>query len=183
MPNTTGNPLPNAPSADSAPLRLSLTPVSVRSRLDGAWWPRSRDLSRELPALIAELDHRWGRITHATVNRRLWPDVPDGVQVGPHETRLGWFDAEQDPDEISLFSYEIGRWDLLVVPPEATEDDAARLMASASRSGNRDTPSALAEPQSTARWGAARWDSTAPRDWQAEAVTSPTESYPPAPRE
>jgi hypothetical protein len=40
----------------------------VPALLDGAWWPRSRDLHAELPALAAVLDPLWGRITRITVN-------------------------------------------------------------------------------------------------------------------
>jgi Family of unknown function (DUF5994) len=164
-------PLPAAEPDPAPPLRLSVTPTDERRRLDGAWWPRSRDLEAELPSLIAELDHRWGRITHATVNRHLWPTIPYQVRTGGHAVRLGWYDAEQDPYEISLFSYEINRWDLLVVPPETEPEAARRLMEAASAAGNRQTSSALVDPESTHRWGAARWDTTAPRDFQAEGET------------
>ena len=159
------------------PLRLSLTPSEAegRCRLDGAWWPHSRDLEEELPPLVAELDHQWGRITHATVNRLLWPEIPYQVRTGTHAVRLGWFDAEQDPYEITLLSYEINRWDLLVLPPETDPDTARRLMATASRAGNLWSPSALVDPTSTSRWGAARWDAIAPRDRRAEE-TVPSQS-------
>ncbi|MFD7400682.1 DUF5994 family protein, partial [Streptomyces virginiae] len=44
------------------PARLSLTPkTALAGQLDGAWWPRSRDLEAELPALAAALDETWGR--------------------------------------------------------------------------------------------------------------------------
>ncbi|MEW1914716.1 DUF5994 family protein, partial [Kitasatospora sp. NPDC085895] len=50
-----------APTAPESPVRLSLAPQGVRAgRLDGAWWPRSRDLLLELPSLAAEIDERWG---------------------------------------------------------------------------------------------------------------------------
>ncbi|MFI8454319.1 DUF5994 family protein [Kitasatospora sp. NPDC085464] len=43
------------PAATDSTARLSLTPGGVRpGRLDGAWWPRSRDLLLELPALAAD---------------------------------------------------------------------------------------------------------------------------------
>ncbi|QMU77208.1 hypothetical protein GXW83_17335 [Streptacidiphilus sp. PB12-B1b] len=161
------------------PLRLSLTPSSKeRCRLDGVWWPHSRDLQVELPSLLAEADHRWGRITHATVNRHLWPSIPYEVRTGTHAVRLGWYDAEQDPYEITLLSYNINRWDLLVLPPETEPGEARRIMASASLAGNLLSPSAVADPGSTNRWGAARWDATAPRDWQAEAAESEPLSTP-----
>ncbi len=49
--------------AAELPARLSLTPkTTLAGQLDGAWWPRSRDLEAELPALAAALDETWGRI-------------------------------------------------------------------------------------------------------------------------
>ncbi|MBC3840959.1 hypothetical protein GXW82_13820 [Streptacidiphilus sp. 4-A2] len=120
---------------------------------------------------MAELDHRWGRITHATVNRQLWPKIPYQVRTGAHTVRLGWFDAEQDPYEITLLSYEINRWDLLVLPPETDPATARRLMAAASRAGNLESASALFDPASTTRWGAARWEAAAPREWRAHGTT------------
>ncbi|WP_037804474.1 DUF5994 family protein, partial [Streptomyces resistomycificus] len=45
----------------STSLRLSLAPVGpAPALLDGAWWPRSRDLRAELPSLTAVLDPLWG---------------------------------------------------------------------------------------------------------------------------
>jgi hypothetical protein len=74
------------------PSRLSLaTAGSVQGRLDGAWWPRSRDLAVELRSLTAELDVRWGRITRVTVNPAYWPEIPRKVQVGGHVMHVGWF--------------------------------------------------------------------------------------------
>ena len=124
--------------------RLSLTPAgSGPGLLDGAWWPRSRDLSRELPALTDALDARWGRITHVTVNPTHWPVIPHKVPVTGHTVRVGWFAAEQDQNKLMLFSYSVGRWDLLVIPPETGAAAAARLMAAAAVPGDLLTASAL----------------------------------------
>jgi hypothetical protein len=113
-------------------VRLSLKPESgIRGRLDGAWWPRSRDLARELPALVAVLDRAWGRITRATVHEGMWPDLPARVPVGVHVVQLGWFGPEQERDDLCLLSFKVGRWDLLVVPPECDPARAAQLMAAA----------------------------------------------------
>jgi hypothetical protein len=142
--------------ASARGLRLVLAPQGAHQRLDGAWWPYSQDLERELPALVRDLDRRWGRITHVTVNHRRWPAVPHQVQVGPHQVRLGWFDAEQDRDEISLFSYQVGRWDLLVVPPATDPVSAASLMSAASREGNARSPSALVEEGAAVALGGVR---------------------------
>jgi hypothetical protein len=115
------------------PLRLSLAPSgSAPALLDGAWWPRSRDLGAELPALTAVLDPLWGRITRVTVNPAHWPTVPRKVPVAGHVVKVGSFMAQQDPHQMLLLSYRVGRWDLLVIPPQTNPVAAAWLMAAAS---------------------------------------------------
>jgi len=130
--------------ADPA-VRLRLKAASTHpGMVNGAWWPRSRDLTRELPPLIAALDEAWGRIYHATVQVGMWPDIPKQVRTGEHAVRVGWFDAEQDPHDICLLSLRGGaRWDLLVIPPEFDPDAAERAMAMAATVGDFQTASAL----------------------------------------
>ncbi|MGW7546179.1 DUF5994 family protein [Streptomyces sp. NPDC054770] len=119
-----------APS--SLPPRLVLAPADTAPALiDGAWWPRSRNLKAELPALIEVLDPLWGRITRVAVNPTFWPVIPRKVPVHGHVVHVGWFEAEQDPHKLLLLSYTVGRWDLLVIPPETAPVTAARLMATA----------------------------------------------------
>ncbi|WP_086827649.1 DUF5994 family protein [Streptomyces sp. NRRL B-24572] len=126
------------------PARLSLTPKTrLAGRLDGAWWPRSRDLAAELPALADALEGRWGRITRVLVNPGHWPVVPHKVAVtGGHALHVGWF-TEQDPDKVILLSSTTGRCDLLVIPPETEPASAARLMTAAALSGSVLTAGAL----------------------------------------
>jgi len=128
-----------APSA-----RLALKPVGPslgQVGLDGAWWPRSRDLSAELPALVDVLDPLWGRITRIAVNPRYWPIIPQRIFVNDRVVKVGWFTTELDPHKILLLSGASDCWDLLVIPPEVSAPSAARLMAAASAS---------TAPQSTA---------------------------------
>ncbi|MFJ8673563.1 DUF5994 family protein [Streptomyces sp. NPDC093589] len=128
----------------SLPLRLMLAPVGAApALLDGAWWPRSRDLTAELPTLTAVLDALWGRITHVTVNPTFWPVIPRKVPVDGHVVRVGWFKTEQDPHKLLLLSYTVGRWDLLVIPPETSPAVAARLMTEAADPLGTPTASAL----------------------------------------
>ncbi|MEU3304541.1 DUF5994 family protein [Streptomyces sp. NPDC006678] len=136
----------------SPPARLSLTPPgSAPGLLDGAWWPRSRDLSRELPALVDVLDARWGRITRVTVNPAHWPVIPHKVPVPGRTVHVGWFAHEQDPHKLILLSYTAGRWDLLVIPPETGADAAARLMSAAATPGGLLTASGLMAGEDTTR--------------------------------
>ncbi|MEU7341628.1 DUF5994 family protein [Streptomyces sp. NPDC007074] len=135
--------IPNS-SASPGPLRLRLAPPGTSPALiDGAWWPHSRDLTAELPALVALLDPLWGRITRVTVNPALWPVIPRKVPVQGHVVKVGWFEAEQDPHALLLLSYTAGRWDVLVVPPETDSVTAARLLAAGADPTRQLTPSAL----------------------------------------
>lgn len=140
--------LPASVDPPAVVARIRLKPRSDhRGMVDGAWWPRSRDLSRELPPLIAALEREagWSTIHHVTVNVRMWPEIPKKVRTGSHVVRVGWFDAEQDPNDICLTSIGLGRrWDLLVVPPEVDPGSAVRLMVRAGTPGNTQTASALA---------------------------------------
>ncbi|KPI02175.1 hypothetical protein OK074_5359 [Actinobacteria bacterium OK074] len=123
---------PPAPTTLPAPpVRLALKAGGSRGLLDGAWWPRSRDLLSELPALTAVLDPLWGRITRVAVNPEHWPVIPHRVPVAGHVVKVGWFTPEIDPHKLLLLSYSVGRWDLLVVPPGTGAARAARLMAAA----------------------------------------------------
>jgi hypothetical protein len=116
--------------------RLSLTPkTTLAGLLDGAWWPRSRDLTAELPPLVDALEEHYGRITHVTVNPTRWPVVPHKVPATGHTVQVGWF-TEQDPDKMILLSYTVGRCDLLVIPPETEPAAAARLMTAAAIPGS-----------------------------------------------
>jgi hypothetical protein len=157
-----------APS--SLPLRLILAPAGTASSLiDGAWWPYSRDLTAELPALTAVLDPMWGRITHVTVNPKFWPVVPRKVPVHGHVVQVGWFKAEQDPHKLLLLSYTVGRWDLLVIPPETSPATAARLMTTATDPSRRLTASGLIQEAAFFRIAAeADWDSDRERVWDSE---------------
>ena len=125
--------LPHHEPVAAPAVRLALkTDGPSRGLLDGAWWPRSRDLLSELPALTDVLDPLWGRITRIAVNPKYWPVIPHEIPVGGHVVKVGWFTPEIDPHKLLLLSYGTGRWDLLVIPPETETEPAARLMAAAS---------------------------------------------------
>ncbi|MGY5123180.1 DUF5994 family protein [Streptomyces nigrescens] len=144
MTTTIRNPPAVEDRTASLPLRLMLAPAGTAPPLlDGAWWPHSRDLTAELPALTAALDPLWGRITHITVNPTFWPVIPRKVPVDGHVVGVGWFTAEQDPHKLLLLSYDVGRWDLLVIPPETGPATAARLMTEAADPLGIRTASAL----------------------------------------
>ncbi|MFH0177335.1 DUF5994 family protein [Streptomyces cacaoi] len=164
--------------SSSSSIRLSLAPAGpAPALLDGAWWPRSRDLVAELPALTAAVEPLWGRITRVTVNPTHWPVVPRRVPVAGHVVKVGWFLAEQDPHELLLLSYRMGRWNLLVVPPGTDPVSAAWLMAAASDPLGTSTASRLMEQAARLRTASesdraveAVWDSEGGHEARARAA-------------
>lgn len=157
-------------SLSSLPPRLSLAPAGTDpALLDGAWWPRSRDLTAELPALTAVLDPLWGRITRVTVNPTVWPVIPRKVPVRGHVVHVGWFKPEQDPNKLLLLSYTTGRWDLLVIPPQTDPGTAARLLTAAADPARSLTASGLMREAELFRAAAeADWDLARETVWDSE---------------
>ncbi|MFB7308938.1 DUF5994 family protein [Streptomyces sp. NPDC056192] len=157
-------------SLSSLPPRLSLAPAGTDpALLDGAWWPRSRDLTAELPALTAVLDPLWGRITRVTVNPTVWPVIPHKVPVQGHVVHVGWFKTEQDPNKLLLLSYATGRWDLLVIPPQTDPGTAARLLTAAADPTRSLTASGLMREAELLRAAAeADWDLVQETVWDSE---------------
>ena len=124
-------PRPAMPGATVPLARLALAPIGTGPRrLDGAWWPRSHDLGRELPSLLAALEHRWPHISRITVSRSLWRTGPAALLLGERVLRINRSDAAHSM--ICLLSYGIGRCDLLVVPPGTSVHEGRRLLNAAS---------------------------------------------------
>ncbi|MEU4653347.1 DUF5994 family protein [Streptomyces sp. NPDC023723] len=168
MTATVFRPMPSEVRLPAAPVRLSLAPAgSSPLLLDGAWWPHSRDLAAELPALASVLDPLWGRITRVTVNPVRWPDVPRKVSVAGHVVKVGWFRFEQDAHELLLLSYHLGRWNLLVVPPHTPSAEAAWLMAAGSDPHRAVTASRLLA-EAGHRSATAAADRTGEAAWESE---------------
>ncbi|MFE5894462.1 DUF5994 family protein [Streptomyces sp. NPDC056468] len=120
-------PLPSHPL-----LRMRLAPHGAMPRaIDGAWWPRSYDLLVELPRLLAGLPRTWGHVTSVTVNGATWSAAPGRMLVFNEVVRLRRTVAASAPHTIVLLAPGRGRWDLLVVPPDTTEEAAEPLMAAA----------------------------------------------------
>ena len=182
---TTDRPIPDERPA-SPPVRLSLAPTgSPPGLLDGAWWPRSRDLLRELPGLVDVLDVRWGRITRVTVNPAHWPVIPRKVPLAKRTVHVGWFAAEQDPHKLILLSYTMGRWDLLIIPPETDAAAAARLMSAASVPGLFTASALMAQEGVTGTATVAATNASAQAEneerWEAPGEAAPAATGPAGP--
>jgi hypothetical protein len=72
-----GRVVTNATSRRTAsPVRLTLSGQLGR-RVDGAWWPHSNRLARELPELVGVLHGRLGDVVDISVNWSLSENLPD----------------------------------------------------------------------------------------------------------
>jgi hypothetical protein len=120
------------PRSPHLPARLALLPPGSGPHLiDGAWWPRSHDLGRELPGLLTALEERWPHITRVTVSRSMWRVRPGTLLVDGRELHINQSESLPRPHTICLLSCGVGRCDLLVVPPGETPTEAHRLLNAA----------------------------------------------------
>jgi Family of unknown function (DUF5994) len=100
-------------------VRLRRGGTSGEAAFDGAWWPRSRLLSVELPELVAALDKLGVRVERFTFPAEAWDEPPARkLGVAGRTVRTGAF-RSMDRQLVSLTVDGDRRLDLLVVPPEA----------------------------------------------------------------
>ncbi|WP_084959164.1 DUF5994 family protein [Thermoactinospora rubra] len=133
---------PNSPapstSAGGAELpgaRLLLEPTLTREGMfDGAWWPRSRDPQRELPALLAALDPRFGPVLRVRLDPDAWDVVPHHLVMKGRFLRISYL-----PGTAGTIRVIRGDQDgllLLVIPPDTAESVAEAAMAAAACPGS-----------------------------------------------
>lgn len=151
----------SGPYTSSSPARLRLKPrAPTTGYVDGAWWPRSRDLPAELPALIEKLALRLDQVERVTYNLTAWPPTRRRIVIDGRVIRLEGF-RSQHADTVTV----IGGWDrhrlaLLVVPPETETVLAQQILMTAAHADNIDdietllTRRVAQEPADTAtqRW-------------------------------
>lgn len=125
---------PPPPLSSPSAVRLRLVSQPARGhmprRIDGAWWPRSPDLASELPRLLGGLPHAWGQVTSVLADEAVWSPFLGRLLVANQVVRLRRTTTQRSPSLVCLLAPGRGRWDLLVVPPAATDAEAGRLMES-----------------------------------------------------
>jgi uncharacterized protein DUF5994 len=137
------SPVLSAADQPTTGLRLRLKPKAAPTgSVDGAWWPRSRDLSAELPALVHVLGVRLGRVTRVAFPLDAWATTPRRITVAGGTVRLDGFHS-QDKDVVHVSGSDHQRLSLLVVPPDAAAAAAHDAMMTASARGNADRPGQL----------------------------------------
>ncbi|MGW1539289.1 DUF5994 family protein [Streptomyces sp. NPDC002309] len=131
-PPTAGPPRRDDGHTYTMPLsRLSLTPEASHGPLDGAWWPRCDALALELPALVGSLDPGHGTVTRVTVDAAAWPDAPEMLSAPDHVIEVVLSDAADEAHAVTLECGTVGRWELLVIPPDEPTGTAGRLLRAA----------------------------------------------------
>ena len=135
----------SAPTAHptSAPTasRLALKPGTATGYVDGGWWPRSRDLGAELPALVPLLAARLGPVERVSFHLGDWDGVGTSIRAGGSRIKLSGFRTQ--PGGTLDVSGARGRVTLLVVPPGTAPQTADDVLAAAGRGDNADTVASL----------------------------------------
>lgn len=123
-------PPPPLSSMSALRLRLVSQPATGHTArpVDGAWWPHSPDLASELPRLLGGLPPAWGQVTSVLVDEAVWSPFPGRLLVANQVVRLRRTTTQRSPTTVCLLAPGRGRWDLLVVPPAATDAEAGRLI-------------------------------------------------------
>ncbi|MER6123843.1 DUF5994 family protein [Streptomyces sp. NPDC001795] len=114
-------------------LRLETT-ESREGILDGAWWPRSRDIGAELPALLSALTEYVGPVTRVGLDATAWEALPTRIVVDDRVVHIDSFPVGDDTVLITRGDEDL--FSLLVVPPHATPEAARAAMAQAVRADN-----------------------------------------------
>lgn len=135
-------------AADRSPqqLRLMLKPeigrrVSATGFVDGAWWPRSRDLAAEAPALAKALAACLGSLDGISYNLAAWGATIRKLRVDGAALRLAGY-RSQHADTVDVLG-RTHRITLLVVPPEATQKAGHQALVLASAAGITNDPTQL----------------------------------------
>ncbi|MEU9378991.1 DUF5994 family protein [Streptomyces sp. NPDC048255] len=117
----------------TALLRLETT-RSREGLMDGAWWPRTRAIETELPALISVLTGYLGPITRVGMDASAWNSLPPRLVI---DGRVVHLDSDPVGDDTVLITRgDNDHFALLVVPPNTTADAAREAMARAVRADN-----------------------------------------------
>lgn len=162
------------PRVQASPVRTSAVP-SLRLRLkprdqrfgsvQGAWWPRSTQLTTELPLLLAALWSRLGRVDRVVYDQNAWAPAPLHLRFRSGEVALD-SSADRSINTISLIRKGAESLVLLVVPPCTNPTHAYTAVMTAAKPDDVSTTDELlgigkqaAEDRRVALMAHQRWES------------------------
>lgn len=161
--STSSNPIPSTTPRPTEPLRLVLADEASTGRIDGSWWPRSRDLQREARDLVDHFPRDHGLISRLLFSRPDWDNSSkDGrgirsIRAARGVVKTGSFPSD-DTHMMILIMSAGPRLKLLVIASDTPEAEAEERL-------NATTPGAMTQdrssvPCATGDW--ARWNSESP---------------------
>ncbi|MGW2560544.1 DUF5994 family protein [Streptomyces sp. NPDC001514] len=112
----------------TALLRLETTHAR-QGVLDGAWWPRSRDIGAELPSLVTVLTEHLGPVTRVGLDSSAWEELPTRLIIDDRVVHIDSFPVGDDT--VLITRGDRDHFSLLVIPPDTTPDAARAAMARA----------------------------------------------------
>lgn len=139
---TNGSEVPSGPDEVRATLREG---GGHEGFVDGAWWPRTRDLRAELPTLLDWLEPRVGEVERVAFGMSGW-DAVDAHRLATTQGRIrleGFRSVEQATVWFVVRGSGRSRVGLVVVPPDTAPGTAEETMRRASATDNRQSPADL----------------------------------------
>ena len=119
-------------------LRLSLGSTGVgQDKLDGGWWPHSRDFATEFAEFVEGFPAEHGRVVRALYSAPDWDDAPRPRRVAVRRgyVKVGHFPRD-DTKVIYLTTSNRVVYCLLVIPSSFNESQGSEAMLAASTRGN-----------------------------------------------
>jgi hypothetical protein len=116
-------------------LRLAMGETTGQDRLDGGWWPRSRDLASEFADLVDNFPDQYGRVVRAVYSPPDWDDAPRRVAVRGRHVKVGKFPRD-DTHVIYLTTSDRAVYCILVIPSSYDEAQGSEALLASSTRGN-----------------------------------------------
>lgn len=109
-------------------IRLALRPFRpVAEHVDGAWWPKSRNLVSELPDLLASVSERLGPIVIVGYRHNGWDETPPLVDIGGRTVELLSFKSDE-PTSVILIGEGGDHLTLQVISPDASDQSGRQAL-------------------------------------------------------
>jgi hypothetical protein len=141
--------IPDTGAETTKPDSRLMFPLSPTAQgvVDGSWWPRTRDPAVELPALIAAVTDRLGKVDRIALNADAWDTRPQRITTsGQPVVRLDW-SGDWDAHTIRVTGGDSSHLDLLVIPPDTPTILARTCLAIAAAQNRSPNPRAgLCDP-------------------------------------
>ncbi|WP_435771027.1 DUF5994 family protein [Nocardioides sp. SYSU DS0651] len=126
----TASPPPSPTAASSTSLRLSTSGEPGAGRLDGGWWPHSRDLAAELRQLVEGFPPELGRIVRALYSPPDWDTPARRIPLRNGFLKVGSF-PDDDTHVIVLTTADRTVLRFLVVPADFNDAQGAEALLAA----------------------------------------------------